>query len=460
MSDGSNTTVTNNNIQGMKEFISGVKDFFAFIYEKTKKNMRSFNKPNVTNSFNLSNELFNGNENDNNKFPGIINILKNQVYKDKEKYSEMKSSLTGEILGLVNNLLRWIDIIDNFKENLDKKINEYLTDHISNRIQSFSDQNITEYIQNNSGSRDINSYLEYCKDFLVEFKEDKDFTDRGMDQYINEFMNDQSKNSLNDNIQRYKKFINEMPTIVTGKVTEFLVKEFETGLGARTTQLTGLKDTLQAKMDKITGVLGTNKKLLNNTNIQTIIAAYKGNNNNIGINVIIEQAGSIIEENNKQKQQLIEQFNGLKDSYKEVLDENKEINKNFNNSELKASKSAFNTNKTNLNKQIKTKVLFSLQKKVETYDDTVNAFKITANDIINRSKEIKNFANKTNGLGKLITMSNSNKETITNIIGKNNLKNNGNLIKALQGVADLINNSSDNQEVPHPGNTTTQIIDP
>lgn len=119
-------------------------------------------------------------------------------------------------------------------------------------------------------------------------------------------------------------------------------------------------------MKTITDVLGTNKELTTK-NIQTIKTAYIGNNtnNNKGINVIIKEAGSIIEENNKQKQHLIDQFNGLKGSYTEVL-VNENITSKLINKNLIESKNSLNKNKTTLNTQIKTKVesmVKSLQKK-------------------------------------------------------------------------------------------------
>ena len=98
----------------------------------------------------------------------------------------------------------------------------------------------------------------------------------------------------------------------------------------------------------------------------------------------------------------------------------------------------------------------SLQKKVTDYDATVYTFKKEAEEIIKRSKEIKNFANKTNGLGELISMNEINKKTIKNIIGRKNLKSNGNLIKALQGVEALIKKPEANQ-VASRGNRTNKI---
>jgi len=438
----------------MKKFILDVKNFFAFIYKKTINNMYSFVIDNVSDEFKLSNELFTGNENENNNFPGIISILNDQVYNEKVKYNKMKNSLKGEKFNFVNNLLRWIKIINKFKVSLNNKIKIFLTDNIPKRMKYF------ENLAINNKNNGINSYLNHCNGTLDRLKKDKVLIDgEGMVQYIKDFMKEQSID-LNNEIVGLNKFIDEIPGIVTEKVTGFLVKKFNTGIENRNLEMTSLNSELTRIKQTIKGALGNNNnKVLSGNNIQKIKDAYKGNSTNKGIDKIIEKAESIIEENNKQKELLINQFKNLKNSYENVLDQNtKIINqlKEVNESRLEALKK----NKTELNSQIKTKVksmVESLRNKVKIYDATVNAFKKQAEQIIIKSKEIKNFATKTNGLGELISMNN---KTITSIIGRKNLKKNGELLKALQGVEALIKNpkvSLEDLEVAHTGNRTKTI---
>lgn len=391
-------------------------------------------------------------------FVKLTNIINNDNFKEKINKNKLPKLDNGisTANSLLINIYTYQTLIERFKSKLDSEIKQYLTVYIVKQIEDFRNKNITDYIKSKH-ERDINSYLIACNNFLNLIKEDKVLINGGMVQYINDFMKNQSAN-LSNKIEGFNKFIDEIPEIVTGKVTVFLVNKFETGIENRNFKITSLNRELKRIKQNITKALGTNNKVLNDNNIQTIKDALNRNNTNKGINVIIEQAESIIKENDEQKKQLIEQFNYLTGIYKEVLDKTKTINNKINkvsNSRLKASKSAFNKNKTELNNNIETKVLFSLQKKVKIYDATVNAFKKQAEQIIIKSKEIKNFATKTNGLKGLIKMNNGN---IKKLIKSSNL-NNKDLIKALQGVAKLIKNPQVS-EVAHQGNKTHQHLNP
>ena len=432
-----------------KDFIKDVRDFLIGVYNV-----------NTTNNMIKDQNYFNNKNPDLDKvdFVKLTNIINNDNFKEKINKNKLPKLDNGisTANSLLINIYTYQTLIERFKSKLDSEIKQYLTVYIVKQIEDFRNKNITDYIKSKH-ERDINSYLIACNNFLNLIKEDKVLINGGMVQYINDFMKNQSAN-LSNKIEGFNKFIDEIPEIVTGKVTVFLVNKFETGIENRNFKITSLNRELKRIKQNITKALGTNNKVLNDNNIQTIKDALNRNNTNKGINVIIEQAESIIKENDEQKKQLIEQFNYLTGIYKEVLDKTKTINNKINkvsNSRLKASKSAFNKNKTELNNNIETKVLFSLQKKVKIYDATVNAFKKQAEQIIIKSKEIKNFATKTNGLKGLIKMNNGN---IKKLIKSSNL-NNKDLIKALQGVAKLIKNPQVS-EVAHQGNKTHQHLNP